>query len=141
MVEFPLDSAIIAVIISSVIASLIVLIREKKIEPERWKKTTKLQTIEKRLKAYDELLNFLRTAEERAKNWGDDLTHSFERPNGTEEFKAIFQRNFYLFSSKLNQLYFNAIKSDTRFGLTPRHESSQKHSTIFTHFSMNLQEM
>ena len=49
----------------------------------------------------------------------------------------------HLFSSNLNQHYFDAIKSDTRFGLTPGKETADPKfsSTTFTHFSMNLKEM
>ena len=143
MVE--ITSVAIAVAISAVISAALYFYKEKKIEPERWKKTAKLQAVEKRLKACGELLNILRTAEERGKNWNDSSghPHAFERPYGTEQFKRIFQENMHLFSSKLNQHYFDAIKSDTRFGLTPRKESSDPKfsSTTFTHFSLNLKEM
>jgi len=48
MPEFLLDSVIIAVIISVAISLAILLIREKKIEPEKWKKNVKLETITKK---------------------------------------------------------------------------------------------
>ena len=90
MVE--ITSVAIAVAISAIITAILYFYKEKKIEPERWKKTVKLHEIEKRLTAYGELLNILRTAEERGKNWGNssEHPHAFERPYGTEEFKKVF---------------------------------------------------
>lgn len=138
--DFPLDSAIVAVVISALVTGLIIIIKEYRIEPNKWKKDKKLDILDKRLQAYGVLISFLKTAKTRGENWNHNKgRHSLVKDNGTLEFQQIFQNNYYLFTSNLNDEYIKAIKSDTKFGLTTK---PSKYDYVTTsHFSLDLSTM
>ena len=104
--------------ISAVITGVIIIYKEYKLEPTKWKKDVKLALIEKRLQAYGGLISFLKAAKIRGSNWNDDeLLHSLVQDQDTIEFQRIFRDYYYLFSSKLNDEYFKVVKSDKYFRL------------------------
>ena len=122
MIDFPWDSAIIATIVSVAISLTILLIREKKIEPEKWKKEAKRETLLKQIQAYGELLNFLDSSEARRKVWKreikqvtNDHTHLFLLPGHEIQFNKIFRENMGYYSSEIIELFTNFVENDTNF--------------------------
>ena len=129
MTEFPWDSAIIATVISLSISIVILLIREKKIEPEKWKKNAQLSTLEKQLETYGTLLNFLHSTNEKAKrqNLSDTRKekHLLEIPYDADKFRQIFSDKRYLLSDKIVAEYLKVEKEDQYFALSRKPKENQ----------------
>ena len=122
--NFSLDSVIIAAVISAVITGVIIIYKEHKLEPTKWKKDARLALIEKRLQVYGNLISFLTSAKIRGDNWGTDSRHSLVHGKDTTEFQQIFRKYYHLFSPKLNNEYLKAVKADKHFrlGSKPKEE-------------------
>jgi len=131
---------IISVLASGILAFVIVIYKQKKIDPQKLKRVSKLRIIEKRLQAYGTLLSFLEESLRRGINWNKDKPlHSMQKPEGTTQFRKIFADYNYLFSQKLNDEFYNKIESDTRYGLVSK-ASTESHISS-SQFSMDLHEM
>lgn len=140
MPDFPLDSAIIAAIISVSVTGIMILYKEHKLEPNRWKKDAKVSVLEKQLQAYAGLVSFLKAAKTRGDNWGnDEYPHALVQDKDTIEFERIFRDNYHLFSSAVNDEYIKAIKSDTKFQLGSRPKDDPHVSS--NHLSFDLSKM
>ena len=124
---FPIDSAIVAAIVSGSIVIAFLLYKEKKLEPQKWKNNAKLQTIEKRLEAYGTLLNFLQSSKSRGSNFGtvpevdsEKKSHLLIIPQDRDKLLEIFQKYRYLFSLKLIENFQNLIKNDKELYLASK---------------------
>lgn len=113
---------IVAAIISAAVSFSVLLYREHRIEPERWKKNAKLETIEKRLEAYGTLLNFLQSSKSRSRHYSKDSENQYLLiiPQDRDNFLGIFQKYRYLFSSKLIETFQQVIDNDTNLYLSPK---------------------
>jgi len=114
MVE--ITSVAIAVTISAIITAALYFYKEKKIEPKRWKKNAKKDSMEKRLFAYGSLVNFLQEAEKRGKNFikadSPNKKYLLLFPGDETEFHKIFQGNHYLFSPATRDQYLEILQND-----------------------------
>lgn len=138
--DFPLDSAIIAAIISVSVTGIMILYKEHRLEPNRWKKDAKVSVLEKQLQAYAGLVIFLKSAKTRGDNWGsDEYPHALVQDKDTIEFQRIFRDNYHLFSSKVNDEYLEAVKSDTKFQLG--HKPKDDPHISSSDLSLNLSKM
>lgn len=93
----------------------------------------KFQIVDKRLAAYGSLQNFLQSAERRAKGWGGkDFkdSHVLEMPNGPEELREIFGKNYYLYSQNVNAEYHKIIEEDKDLKLAPKRQTEPEQSHI-----------
>lgn len=118
------SATIIALIANSIISKKQSIILDE--QKEIMKNNTKFQIVEKRLAAYGSLVNFLKSAEKRAKGWGASdktMSHALEMPNGPEELKELFRRNYHLYSEKVNELYHQIVESDKDLELAPKREA------------------
>ena len=129
-------SGIIAAIVSGIISAVILLIKEMKVEPNKFKKNAKLSILENRLQSYGKLLSLLKAAKQRAKNAGGK-DYVFTKPVGTEEFRETLENNHHLFSKKLTDEYFKCIEKDTYHGLS----SGVKKDNNIALFTMPLDDM
>jgi len=128
-------SAIIAVIVSGFISLAILLYREHKLEPSRWKKNAEKEDIENKLQAYGELKTLIEESSMRSKNLSnDEMKHTFEKPKGTAVFKELMRKNHHLYSNEITEEYYKLIRADKYFGMSDFKEKS-------TFFSMNLTDM
>jgi hypothetical protein len=136
--EFPYDSAIIATVISVAISLVVLAYREKKLEPDKWKKNAKLATMDKQLEAYGSLLTILHACEGKATrqqiNENTEFTHLLEVPKDSENLRSLIMVKRYLLSEKIVDEYLKMEKGDTYFALTPKEGKS---STLL----INLREM
>ncbi len=141
MSEFPFDSAIIATVISISISLIVLLLREKKLDPEKWKKNTKLSTIEKQLEAYGILLTILHACEEKIKRQGlnerTESTHLLETPKDADNLRKVFSEKRFLLSEEIVKEYLKMEKDDAYFGLSPK---EGKESPILANLS-RMQEL
>lgn len=120
---FPIDSAIVAAIVSGSIVIAFLIYKEKKLEPQKWKNNAKLQTIEKRLEAYGTLLNFLQSSKSRGNNFGknsENKSHLLIIPQDRDKLLETFQKYRYLFSLKLIENFQNLIKNDKELYLASK---------------------
>lgn len=119
MPDFPWDSALIATVISVAISLGILLVREKKFEPEKWKKNVRLEKITKKLEVYGRLNTLLESGTERIKRQkvgeGKKETHLIEIPLDLDKLQQIFEGSRYLLSDKLIQTYRNFVREDEYF--------------------------
>jgi len=117
MVE--VTSVAIAVTISVAITVILYFYKEKKLEPEKWKKNTKKELMEKRLEAYGSLLNFLEASEIRGKRWNKEETggknHLLIFPGDGNEFTKIFSQNRHLYSLEIIKKYQQVLKEDETY--------------------------
>jgi len=129
-------SGIIAAIVSGIISIILLLIREKLFEPNKFKKSAKFSILEERLQVYGKLNSLLEAAKQRAKNAGGK-DYVFTKPIGTNEFRETLENNHHLFSEKLSKEYFNIVEKDTFHGLS----TNKKENDRIGFFTMPLDEM
>ena len=126
--EFPWASAIIATVISVGISLLVLTIREKKIEPDKWKKNTKLLSMERQLEALGILVNLLQSTQQKAKrqniNKQANTTHLFEVPEDSTIFRKFFSEKRYLLPEDIVNEYLKIEANDTYFGLSDKGKQS-----------------
>jgi len=118
-----IDSAVVAAIISAVITIGFLIIREYLIEPKKWKKDAKKETLLKQIESYGRILSFLDAAEARKKNWKsgnitqvkDSDTHLFFLPGHEKQFNEIIRNNLAYFSNDIIEFHRTFIENDTEF--------------------------
>jgi len=149
-----IDSAIIAAVISAVIAIGFLFIREYIIEPKKWKKDVKKETLLKQIEAYGKILSFLDDAEARRKAWTrkdvsqvtDNHTHLFLLPGHEIQFNKIFRDNLAYLSNDIIDFHKTFIELDTNFDFGEKKWKDQSswfqgvdlgdmHSLIHTQFN------
>lgn len=117
--EHIFDSAIIAVIISTAISLAILVVREKKLEPDKWKKNIEFKDLEAQLQAHGILLTILESCAQRAKRQGiggsGDKSHLLQFPTDLDRIKEIFEKSRYLLSKELVDEYLDLIRKDEYF--------------------------
>lgn len=146
MSEFPWDSAIISAAIAAAISIGVFFYKEKKVEPQKWKKDIQAQTLLKQIKSYGKLLNFLNAAEARRKalpqgsltQVGETDTHIFLLPNHEIQFNKIFRENTGFFSTELNNLYASLIEKDHNWDLSEKKWKENQGSWVH---GVNLSEI
>lgn len=118
---------IIAALVSGVIAAYLMFFRESIIEPKRWKKNVKQQTLLHQLNAYGKLLAFLDAAEARRKNWKkfsnfikDRDTHLFLLPGHEIQFNKIFSENMSYFTNEIIDCHKTLVENDEHFNLAEK---------------------
>src|SRR3989442_12969470 len=118
MSEFQ-NSAIIAAIISASIALGVFFIREKRVEPSKWKRDAQLATLREQLQAYSELMGLLQYGKQKVKrqNLGEKhyKTHLFSVPDDSDKLREIFRTKRHLFSTNIVEQYLKIERDDTFF--------------------------
>ncbi|MDE2589949.1 MAG: hypothetical protein KGL95_09840 [Patescibacteria group bacterium] len=147
MSEFPVDSAIVSAAIAAIISIAVFFYKERKVEPQKWKRDMQAQTLLKQIKAHGKLLNFLDAAEARKKalpttgtltQVGETDTHIFLLPDHEIQFNKIFRENTGYFSNELNKLYGSLIESDRNWDLSEKKWKENQSSWIH---GVNLSEI
>ena len=120
--SYTIDNAIIAVIISAAVSSIFWFVKEKKLDPEKWKKDAKKETMLKQIESYGKILVFLNSARERRKNFtretkhvSKESTHLFFFPGDVQDFNDVFRENLPLCSDNILGLYNEFMNSDKTF--------------------------
>jgi len=115
------DSTIIAATVSAIVAFVILVISNFLIHPRRWKRNLKVKTLERRLEVYGALLTILDSMAEKAKRQAKEEEkyepHTMENPYDYYRLSKIFERENYLLSDKLSQLWLQFIQRDTYFAV------------------------
>lgn len=115
------DSTIIAATVSAIVAFVILVISNFLIFPRRWKRNLKVKNLERRLEVYGALLTILDSMAEKAKRQakgGEKYEpHTMENPFDYHRLLKIFERENYLLSDKLSQLWLQFIQRDTYFAV------------------------
>ena len=117
------DSAVIAAIISAIIAIGFLIIREYIFEPKKWKKDVKKETLLKQIESHGRILSFLDDAEARQKTWkkvnksnvNEKATHLFLLPGHEIQFNQIFRDNLAYLTNDIIESHKTFIESDTDF--------------------------
>lgn len=141
--EHLFDSAIIAVIVSAAISLTIFFIRERKLEPDKWKKNIEFKDLEEQLEAHGILLTILESCAQRAQRQGvggsGDKSHLLQFPSDLDRIKEIFEKSRYLLSKELVDEYLDLVRKDEYFqDSTSRKEG--KSSEVFCALS-KMQEI
>ncbi len=120
---YTIDSAIITVIISAATAFGIFGLKERWIEPRRWKKNVEIANLEKKLEVYGTLTTLLqsfyekahrrRPYEEESSQTDNNNSHSLELPYDANKLDEIFEKSRYLLSDELIKKYLQFIGQDT----------------------------
>ena len=128
---------IITFVIGLVIPSIFWLIKEKKFDPEKWKKDSKKDTILQQIAAYGKLLIFLDSAEIRRKGFDrempqvtKDSTHLFLFPGHDKQFNQLFRENLHLCSENIRRLHNQIIKNDEDYLFSEKKWPENQHSWI-----------
>ena len=115
----PIFGAIIGGLIVGVITLYIMLFKEKKIEPEKWKKNVKFEKLTKKLEVYGRLNTLLDAGTERIKRQnqqeGEKDTHLIEMPHDLDKLQQIFEGPRYLLSENLIKTYLDFVREDKFF--------------------------
>lgn len=111
---------IIGLIVGVVPSMFVLLLKEKKFEPENWKKDTTWKLYTQKLEVYGQLKTLLdmgrqRTKRQNSTNQNNEQTHLLIIPDDYESFKNIFGKYRYMLSDNLVQLYLEFIKDDKYF--------------------------
>ena len=110
---------VIGLIVGVVPSMLVLFLREKKFEPNKWKKDSKLKNILQKLEIYSMLNTLLESGQRRAKRQklqdGETL-YVLLVPTDYDVFRDIFGRCRHLLSDDLIDSYFKlVIEADTFF--------------------------
>lgn len=145
MTTSTVDTAIIAAGISAIISIGVLVAREFLIEPHKWKREAKRETLLKEIEAYGELLNFLDSAEARRKAWKSttiqvkqDDTHLFLLPGHEIQFNKIFRDNMSFLSNEIIQLYNTFVESDSEYDFAEKRWNPNQNSW---YQGLNLSQM
>jgi hypothetical protein len=127
--EYTIDTAIITVIISASVAFGIFGLKEKWIEPRRWKKTIKKEIVKEQLEVFGTLTTLLQTFEKKAEDdqicKTNNFTHHLDSPLDDNKLNEIFEKSRYLLSKELAKEYlkfvkekktYNSYKGDEKIG-------------------------
>ena len=143
--EFSIDNAIIAATISAAISLAVFFYRERKVEPQKWKRDAKAQTLLKQIEAYGELLNFLNSAEARRRacerlitQVKETDTHLFVLPGHEIQFNQIFRKNMGFYSEEVIRLHTSFIEHDTDYDFA---EKRWKENQSSWYQGVNLSEL
>lgn len=118
-----LQPAIISVIVSASVAIAILLWREYKIEPHRWRKNVQVTHLQKRLEVYGTLITLLESCRVKAMRQSkaspeeQEKMYLMENPFDTDKFQEIFERSNYLLSHELRQEWIKAVREDEYFSM------------------------
>lgn len=120
-------SMIIGISIAGIPLILILFLKEKKFNPENWKKNSQLQISLKQIEAYGELLAFLDAAQARKKNLRSGMlqvkktdTHLFLLPGHEIQFNKIFRENMSFFSPEVIKSHIKLLENDKDFDLVEK---------------------
>ena len=117
--EHIFGSAIIAAMVSTAISVVIFLVREKKIEPGRWKKNIEFKHLEKQLETHGMLLTMLESFAQRAKRQdvggSSGIPHLLQFPTDLDKIKEIFEKSRYLLPKELVDEYLSMVRKDECF--------------------------
>jgi hypothetical protein len=116
------DNAIISVIISAAVSFGIFGLKEKWIEPRRWRRSAEAIKLEKKLEVYGALTTLLESFYHKGQRINvhkgiQDPSHSYEHalelPFDADKLDEIFERSRYLLSDDLITKYMEYVKQDT----------------------------
>jgi hypothetical protein len=116
------DIAIYTAIISAVVSFGLFGLKERWIEPRRWKKSTEAITLEKKLEIYGTLTTLLQSFHHKAlrtklqkgtQTIDPEYEHAMEVPFDADNLDKIFERSRHLLSDDLITKYMAFIKQDT----------------------------
>lgn len=117
-----LDTAIFATIISAAVSFGIFGLKEKWIEPRRWKKSAETIKLEKKLEIYGTLITLLQSFHHKAirdnrqrvtQTTASEYKHALEVPFDADKLDEIFEKSRYLLSDELINKYMEYIQQDT----------------------------
>src|SRR5690348_10508267 len=122
---FTIDNALIPAIISASVATVILLVKEFILDPRKWKRDSKINSIEKRLEVYGSLQTLLRATREKATRQGlnaqnPDLVHLLEIPSDSHILRQIFAEKSHLLSENIVNEYLRLEREDSFFALSNR---------------------
>jgi hypothetical protein len=116
------DNAVISVIISAAVSFGIFGLKEKWIEPRRWRKSAEAAKLEKKLEVYSTLTTLLQSFYHKRQRVGihketHDTSkpgeHALELPFDADKLDEIFEKSRYLLSEDLISEYMKYVKQDT----------------------------
>lgn len=117
-----IDNAIISVIISAAVAFGIFGLKEKWIEPKRWRRSAEAVKLEKKLEVYGALTTLLQSFYSKGQRTNihkgtqdtpQPYAHALELPFDADKLDEIFEKSRYLLSEDLITKYMEYVKQDT----------------------------
>ena len=111
---------IVGLIVGVTPSMFVLFLKEKKFDPEKWKKDTIWQLHAQKLEVYGQLKTLLDTGKQRMKrqnstNQNNEDSHLLMVPEDYETLKNIFGKYRYILSHNLVELYLEFIKNDKYF--------------------------
>jgi hypothetical protein len=116
------DTAILTVVISAAVSFGIFGLKEKWVEPRRWKRSTEAVKLEKKLEVYGTLTTLLQSfyhkgqrvdLKKGTQTMDPQYQHSLELPFDADKLDEIFEKSRYLISEDLITKYMEYIEKDT----------------------------
>jgi hypothetical protein len=141
--DITISNAIITVIISASVAIGIFGLKERWIEPSRWKKNIKKEIIDKKLEAYGTLITIIQAYEENAKNDSickqEGFTHVI--PISTDDkLDGIIERFRHYLTNELIDEYLQFIQTKKTFLSYSGRDNTVKSSATYCKLS-KIQEI
>jgi hypothetical protein len=136
--EITIEPVIVAAVLTVIAAISLWFIKEYKLEPRRWLKTTRQDYLQARLAVYGQLVMILQTCRVKAMRQNlvtnasgrEDLTslasiptegnqedYLMENPYDADRMQELFEKSNYLLSNPLKEEWTKAIREDTYFAM------------------------